>query len=64
MYYPKEIFNIREDITRRNMQRYDAAQAKIKAAILERYPDYNKMSFVDRHAIREEIREIEKLFPW
>ena len=64
MYYPKEVFNIREDITQKNMRRYDASQAKILAAILERYPNYNNMSLNERYAIREEIREIEKLFPW
>ena len=63
-YYPKEVFNIREDITRANMARYDAAQAKIEKAILEKFPDYYKMSFRERHEIRAEIREIEKMFPW
>ena len=64
MHYPKEVFNINVDITRRNMQRYDAAQKKIEQAILEEYPDYYKMSFKERWYMRDKIREIEKRFPW
>ena len=63
-YYPKEVFNIREDITRENMRRYDAAQVQIEKAILERYPDYHKMSFRDRWNIRHEIDDITRRFPW
>lgn len=63
-YYPAEVYNKRIDITRENMRRYDAAQAKIEKAILEKYPDYYKMPFIERHKIRAEIREIESRYPW
>ena len=63
-YYPKEVFNINMDITRANMRRYDAAQAKIEKEILKRFPNYYKLSFKERWALREEIRAIEETFSW
>lgn len=63
-YYSKEVFNIREDITRENMRRYDAAQVQIEKAILAKYPDYYGMTLRQRMEIRREIDEIRRQFPW
>lgn len=63
-YYPKEVFNIREDITRENMRRYDAAQVQIEKALLAKYPDYYSMPARQRWNIRREIDEITRQFPW
>lgn len=57
MNYPKEVYNIREDITRLNMKAYDARQSRIEAKILELYPNYYKMSLFERKSIRSNIEK-------
>ena len=53
MRYPKEVYSINEDITRRNMAAYDARQAEILAKCLEIAPDYYSQDLMARHKIRK-----------
>ena len=55
MYYPSYLFSIREDVTRRNLAAYDAAQEKIYQECLKRRPDYHNMPCRERVALRENV---------
>lgn len=58
-WYPKEVYSIREDVTRENMRQYDARQARIMEAVLRAAPDYYSLSPRERLAIRKRIeREV------
>lgn len=57
MWYPKELFSIREDITRENIRRYEKEQKRIQDECFKRYPNYINMSCRERIAIREEIKK-------
>ena len=56
-WYPKEVYNIREDVTRENMRQYDAWQARIMAAVLRVAPDYYSLPPRERLAIRKRIEK-------
>lgn len=53
--YPKDVYNIREDITRENMRRYDAWQDRFYEVVRERYPDYFQVGLKERMEIRKQI---------
>lgn len=53
MYYPKYVYNIREDITRANMRAYDQKQKEIEKKCLEINPDYYKCTLRDRMETRQ-----------
>lgn len=53
--YPKDVYNIREDITRENMRRYDAWQDRFYKVVRERYPDYFQMGLKERAKVRKQI---------
>ena len=55
-YYPKEVYNIREDITRENMRRYDTWFEKVRAKQLEIDPDYYDRDLRTRYAIAEQAK--------
>lgn len=55
MYYPKECFSIREDITRENMRKYEERKNKWYDAAEELYPDYFKMNLRERMKVTKEI---------
>ncbi len=52
-YYPREVYNINEDITRENMKNYDLKQEKIEKACLKINPEYHKLNLLERRKIRE-----------
>lgn len=54
-WYPKEVYSIREDVTRENMRQYDARQARIAKAILLVAPDYYSLPWRDRIEIRKRV---------
>lgn len=49
MEYPKWVFNIREDITRENMRRYDEMKEAFYKKAEEMFPNYWSMTLVERH---------------
>lgn len=52
--YPSWVFNVREDITRRNMREYDRQQAAIEKRCTELHPEYRSMSLRDRYNVWKE----------
>ena len=53
--YPREVFSINENRTRRNMRAYDEWEDKVYAECVNRNPDYLKMNLRDRHDLRKEV---------
>lgn len=56
-WYPKEVYNIREDVTRENMRKYDARQARIAEAVLRVAPDYYSLPLREQIAIRKRVEK-------
>lgn len=56
MHYPREIYSIREDVTRENMRRYDAWQDRVYAEFYKRYPNARQMNLRERY---DAIKSIE-----
>ena len=57
-YYPKEVYNINEDITRENMRKYDKMRDNWYNKALEICPDFFKRGLRERMEIRKEIDTI------
>ena len=55
--YPKELFSIREDATRRNLADYDNKRKIWYDAAEKLYPDYFKRNLRERLAVRETIND-------
>ena len=55
MMYPKWVFNIREDVTRENMRKYDQMKDDFYKKAVEMFPNYWEMSLVDRY--RNKVNE-------
>ncbi len=53
--YPREVFSIDEDRTRRNMRAYDEWEDKVVAECCKRNPDYRKMNLRERYELRKEV---------
>lgn len=58
MWYPKEVYSYREDVTRENMRQYDKQQELLRQKCLELQPDYDKLPFRERRAVRERAKEL------
>lgn len=56
-WYPKEVYNIREDVTRENMRKYDLRQARIMAEVLKAAPDYYSLPIRERLEIKRHVEE-------
>ena len=57
MIYPKEVFNIREDVTRARMKEYDKKQEAIAKRCLEIDENYYHLGLKERRAIRLKVEE-------
>lgn len=57
MAYPKELFSIREDLTRKNLEEYDRKRKNWYAAAEKLYPDYFKLGFRERMRAREAVND-------
>lgn len=55
MWYPREVFTPREDVTRENMRKYEERQNKFYDTALSLYPDFLQRPFLERLQLREEI---------
>lgn len=55
-WYPREVFHINEDVTRRNKKAYDDLQKRIEKRCLEINPDYYKLGLRERSEIRRQAR--------
>ena len=54
-YYPKEVYNINENITRENMRKYDKMRDNWYNKALELFPDYFKRGLRERLEIGKEV---------
>lgn len=50
-WYPDWVFNINEDITRRNMAEYDRKRDKVPAKCREINPDYDNLPSREKYKI-------------
>lgn len=57
-WYPPEVYNINEDVTRENMRIYDERQTLIIKKSLEIEPNYYKLTFRERRAVRKKAEEL------
>ena len=57
MYYPKNVFSAREDITRARMKEHDRKRDLWYKTALQMYPDYYKMDARTRIEARKLINE-------
>lgn len=55
-WYPDWVYNIREDITMRNMDLYDRQQENIRIRCLEINPEYYSLSWPDRMNVFTQAR--------
>ena len=57
--YPKWVFNIREDVTRENMRKYDQMKDTFYKKAVEMFPNYWEMSLVERYRnkVNEKVKE-------
>lgn len=55
MYYPKWVYNIRVDVTQRNMREYERRAEKVQQTCEELHPNFLKMTMRERSKIREEV---------
>lgn len=55
--YPKELFSIREDVTRENIRKYEAERDRLYKKCEELYPDFWKKSFLERMEIKKKVEE-------
>lgn len=62
MRYPREVYSIREDVTRENMRQYDLKMKRLYARCEEIEPNYWKLGLREQMEIRKraeaEISEI------
>ena len=54
-WYPREVYNIREDVTRKNKQDYDHKQNKLTRECLKLDPSYYSRPLRERMAIRQRV---------
>lgn len=54
-WYPREVYNIREDVTRKNKQDYDHKQNKLTRECLKLDPSYYSRTLRERMAIRQRV---------
>lgn len=54
-WYPAEVYNIREDVTRKNMHDYDHKQNKLMREVLKIAPNYYQLEIRERFAVRQRV---------
>lgn len=54
-YYPAELFNANENITRKNMHDYDHKQNKLMREVLKLAPNYYQLDLRERMALRQRV---------
>ena len=54
-WYPREVYNIREDVTRKNMHDYDHKQNKLMREVLKLDPNYYQLDLRERMALRQRV---------
>lgn len=54
-WYPNEVYNIREDVTRKNMHDYDHKQNKLMREVLKLAPNYYQLDLRERMALRQRV---------
>ncbi len=55
--YPRRVFSINEDVTRRNMEFYDHQVDRWYAIAVQLYPNYFKLGLRDRLSLKQKIDE-------
>ena len=55
--YPKEVYNINEDITRANMRAYDLEQKRIEDECIRLAPNYHALPCRERLNIRRQAEK-------
>ena len=56
-WYPKSVYHMNEDITRRNMAEYDRKREAWWAKAEEMFPNYRKRPIRERMELRELVNE-------
>ena len=56
-WYPDWVYNVREDVTRRNMDLYDQQQAAIRSRCQEINPEYYSLPWLDRMEVFTQARK-------
>ena len=54
-WYPAEVYNIREDVTRKNKKDYDHKQNKLMREVLKLDPNYYQLDLRERMALRQRV---------
>lgn len=54
-WYPAEVYNIREDVTRKNKKDYDHKQNKLMREVLKLAPNYYQLDLRERMALRQRV---------
>lgn len=54
-WYPREVYSIREDVTRKNKQDYDHKQNKLMREVLKLAPNYYQLDLRERMALRQRV---------
>lgn len=57
LWYPKEVYNKDEHITRQNMRDYEKKMELVEKKCLELRPDYHSLGFKEQYKIRDEVRK-------
>jgi len=57
MRYPKEVFHVREDVTRENMRAYEAKRDRFYKKCEELFPDFWSLPFRERMEIKKLVEE-------
>ncbi len=56
--YPRRVFSINEDVTRRNMEFYNHQVDRWYAIAEQLYPNYFKLGLRDRLSLKQKIDEV------
>lgn len=60
MIYPKEVFSIREDVTRENIRRYEEKRDRLYNKCKEICPEFWSLPFRERMEIKKKAEEMLK----
>lgn len=56
-WYPDWVYNVREDVTMRNMDLYDLQQEAIRSRCIEINPGYHSLPWLDRMDVFTQARK-------
>lgn len=57
-YYPKWVYDVREDVTQNNMREYERTKEIFIQKCIEINPDFYKLGLRERMAVRDKAEEI------